>query len=97
VAGRRGEERPDWWWADEIIAHESDWAPAGQRIYLTFLVDPQDDVPNRPKGNGVWAVMATRTRPGDRRAGEPLMSLGRGWKDRLEEFVAEVNRLRSDG
>jgi hypothetical protein len=41
------------WWADEIWTVESEWAPRGLNVYLTWLVDPQwDDYRKRGKRFG---------------------------------------------
>ena len=86
------------WWADEILVIESDWAPNGLRGYLTFLVDPMHDG-LREKEEFVWAVSASAERPVDHAAAKTgiLLSLGRRWKQRLPEFVRQVNSLRQTG
>jgi hypothetical protein len=84
------------WWADEIWLIESAWSPRGFRLYLTFLVDPMADT-QRAKGQSLWAVGTSTARPTDRRPaeGEPLLSLGHGWRSHLAEFFAGLAGLRS--
>jgi hypothetical protein len=83
------------WWADEILVLESKWSPRDRRVLLIFLVDPVHEPP-RSKGEAVWAVAAARDRPPDRAAvHEPVLSLGRGWEERLPEFLDAVDALRA--
>ena len=67
---------------------ESLWSPIGSFAYVTFLVDPQSHH-ERKRGEDVWAVMASITRPVSRLnvEGEFTMSLGRGWKQELPAFL----------
>ncbi|MCA1618870.1 MAG: hypothetical protein LC795_06075 [Acidobacteria bacterium] len=84
------------WWADEIWLIESLWSPKGFRLYLTFLVDPMAGG-QRTKGQSVWAMGTSIGRPVDRSSaqGNPLLSLGRGWRSHLAEFFAGLSGLRS--
>ncbi len=90
-----GEEENLEWWADEMWMLESVWSPVGSRAYLTLLVDPMVG-PNRRKGEAVWAVMASLTKPASRLSaeGEFTLSLGPGWKERLPEFFEHLSALR---
>ena len=88
------DESPDEWWADELVELESSWAPVGVRAFLAFLVDPQHDRVRR-KGEAVWAVLASASRPVDGNGDGPKLSLGRGWQDRLADFAAELDRFRT--
>jgi hypothetical protein len=83
------------WWADEIWLTESLWSPKGFRLYLTFLVDPMADS-RRAKGRAVWAVGASIKRPAERVSaqGQPILSLGRGWRSHLAGFFAGLSALR---
>ena len=85
------------WWADEMWVLESLWSPVGSRAYITFLVHPIWDSPNRRKGEAVWAVTASLTKPVDRLSaeGEFTLDLGQGWKERLPEFFEHLSTLRS--
>jgi hypothetical protein len=85
------------WWADEIVTLESTWSPQGQRLYLTFLVDPQHD-DHRSKGEAVWAVVISPHKPVDRADAEsnPMLSLGRGWQKRLASFVGAATAARRE-
>lgn len=52
------------WWADEMWALESAWAPQEKQAWLTFLVDPLiSNSANRKKGEAIWAIMLTAQRP----------------------------------
>ena len=84
------------WWADEIWLIESLWSPKGISLYLTFLVDPMADS-RRAKGHEVWAVGTSIERLHDRVSaeGEPLLSLGHGWRSRLDEFFVGLAGLRN--
>ncbi len=84
------------WWADEIWLLESLWSPQGFRLYLTFLVDPMADS-QRAKGQAVWAVGTSIERPAGRASaqGQPLLSLGHGWRSHLEEFFAGLSAIRN--
>lgn len=84
------------WWADEMWLIESVWSPVGTPAYLTFLVDPQSSR-SRKKGEDVWAVKASRTKPVERLPGEDEfeIGLGRGWKDELPDFLHKLSVFRS--
>jgi hypothetical protein len=84
------------WWADEMLVLTLKWAPAGTRLVITFLVDPQHDG-RRASGESVWAVVASIKRATGRAEAEaagPLLALGKGWESRLAEFVQAVDALR---
>ncbi len=83
------------WWADEIWLLESVWSPVGCQAYVTFLVDPQFDGV-RKKGEEVWAVMASPSKPINRinNEDESTLSLGQGWQKRLTEFIDYLTALR---
>ena len=82
------------WWADEIWAVESEWAPQGFTVYLTWLVDPQWD-DHHQSGQAVWAVGCCLQRPAGRSEaeGSPLMSIEH-WPRELPEFLAALAALR---
>ncbi|NVB80265.1 MAG: hypothetical protein HOV81_17865 [Kofleriaceae bacterium] len=83
------------WWADEMLVLTSTWSPVGQKLFVTFLVDPQHDGP-RAKGEHVWAVQASTTQPLDRRDKTgPVLSVGRGWLERLPELLHAIDRFRA--
>ncbi len=83
------------WWADEMWRIESSWSPVGTVAYLTFLVDPQADVESRQKGENVWAVMVSRSRPNERLHKESLtFSFGSGWEKRLIKITNYLSQLR---
>lgn len=85
------------WWADEIWVLQSVWSPRGCRVYLTFLVDPQAPIHGRKKGEGVWAVKASLTRPRQWmwEEGEVYLTLGHGWEQMLPGFLEEVAAFRN--
>ena len=87
-------EQQSEWWADEMWLVESTRSPIGANAYITFLVDPQNDDPHRAKGNDVWAVMATSTRPSSWMEGPHLLQLGSGWKANLPAFLDSLETLR---
>lgn len=84
------------WWADEIWAVESEWAPRGFTVYLTWLVDPQWD-DNRQPGQAVWAVGTSLQHPAGRSEAEgpPLMSINHWLRD-LTEFLVGLSALRDN-
>lgn len=84
------------WWADEMWSIESAWSPVGCRAYLTFLVDPQSSS-SRKKGEAVWAVKASRVKPGKWLPGEDefVLDIGRGWKEELPDFLHKLSVFRS--
>jgi len=88
------DESPAEWWADEFLEFASDWSPAGARVVLTFLVDPQHGGLRR-KGDAVWDVVAAAERPEAPTTEGPCLSLGRGWQDRVASFVAELEQFRT--
>lgn len=79
------------WWADEVWLLRSMWSPQEYQIFLTFVVDPQWSGP-RAKGQGVRAVAASTGQLEPR--GAVRLILGRGWKERLPAFFADLARLR---
>jgi hypothetical protein len=86
------------WWADDIWLLESIWSPTGSLVYLTFLVDPQiNNIKHRKKGEGVWAIMASKGVPDTWQGSKayPSLTLGQGWKDRLAVFLKELESLRT--
>lgn len=89
------EDDPQEWWADAIWRIESVWHTANPTRYLTLLVDPQRDGP-RKKGEGVWAVGTSVERPRSRSEAEgaPLLTLGRGWRERLPDFLKRLRERR---
>lgn len=87
-------EMPDWW-ADEIWQLESIWSPVGRSAWITFLVDPQSDSPNRKKGQHVWEVALSAKRPSDRISNfEFGISLKSGWQKDLGNFIKKLNHIR---
>ena len=85
------------WWADEIWRLESVWSPAGARAYVSFLVDPQSSVPDRKKGQVIWAVKASAGKPVDwlTGPGEYTWGLGRFGKEEMPGFFAHLETLRN--
>lgn len=83
------------WWADEMWLVESKWSPVGSQAYITFLVDPQFDGV-RKKGEHVWGVMASPSKPIDRLNTERAftISLSRGWQTYLPDLIAHLIALR---
>jgi hypothetical protein len=83
------------WWADEMWLLESVWSPVGSRAYVTFIVDPMAG-PSRRKGEAVWAVTASLTKPISRLSaeGEFILNLGSGWKERLPDFFEHLSIIR---
>jgi hypothetical protein len=83
------------WWVDEMWRIESLWSPVGSLAYVSFLVDPQSHH-ERKRGEDVWAVMASDSRPVRRLNGEGefTVSLGRGWKQGLPAFFKHLDSLR---
>jgi len=81
------------WWADEQWVIESRWSPRGFRLFLTFLVDPQYEG-SRPKGAGVWAIMASEDPPTDHLIDGPSASLRPGWEKELPGFLVGLGDLR---
>ncbi len=87
-------EMPEWW-ADEIWQLESIWSPIGHSAWITFLVDPENDIARR-KGQHVWAVGVSAQKPGDRVSTrfEDTMALNTGWRKDLGNFINKLNNLR---
>jgi hypothetical protein len=84
------------WWADEVWTVESEWAPRGFTVFLTWLVDPQRDEHGEPRpGEFVWGVGTSFQRPADRleAEGHPLMGTNR-WPRDLPRFLAGLSKLR---
>ncbi|HWT00912.1 MAG TPA: hypothetical protein VN256_11760 [Pyrinomonadaceae bacterium] len=84
------------WWADEMWLLVSQWSPVGSTAYLTFMVNPLYDLPDRKKGQYVWAAMATSEKPVWRPPGEDdfTLNLNQGWKERMPELLEHLSRLR---
>jgi hypothetical protein len=91
-----GRQRNDLdWWADEIWTVESEWAPQDLTVFLTWLVDPQEDDSRQP-GQAVWAVGTCLKPPANRleAQGEPLLSV-KHWPRDLPEFLGGLSALRN--
>src|SRR5262245_16528941 len=84
------------WWLDELWIIESVWSPAGQRLWITFLVDPMHDGLRR-KGEHVWAVGVTKSAP--RNASQvktTAVPIRNGWESSLEELLGQIRRFRGE-
>src|SRR5262249_45557707 len=92
VVGRQREDLD--WWADEIWEVQSEWAPQGLTVFLTWLVDPQWDDPRQP-GQAVWAIGTCTRRPATRLEAEggPLLRI-KHWPRGVPAFLAGLARLR---
>ena len=89
-------ERPSSeWWLDELWTLESTWTPVGLRIFVSFLVDPQAPSP-RSRGEHVWAVGVTRTRPQARQDVRDDVPLQGHWERDNRMRVVEQLRLARD-
>lgn len=81
------------WWAEELWTIESMWSPVGQRLWITFLVDPlHEGVRNR--GEHVWAVGVTPSKPGHAADVNQIVQIRPGWSSHLEELLGYIRRLR---
>jgi hypothetical protein len=49
------------WWLDEVWILESTWTPAGVRVFLSFLVDPQ--APGERRKVGTMSGRSSPHRP----------------------------------
>ena len=76
------------WWADEIWTVESLWAPNGFTVFVTWLIDPMDNVT-------VWGVGAALERPVGRpeASAAACMSINR-WPRDVPDFLAALAALR---
>ena len=86
-------ETSEEWWLYQVVVLESAWAPVGSVAMLVFLVDPLGGARGPAS---VWAVAASRTLPDDRASAEagPMLTLGSGWRDRLDDFLRAIDTLR---
>jgi hypothetical protein len=88
------EQVGDAWWVDERWKVESTRRPLGLHVWLSFLVDPQHDWP-RGRGEHVWAVGVTSSRPEGRDEVEPTaVAIRRHWSQSLDELAAAIARIR---
>ncbi len=79
------------WWVHEVWALKSIWSPRGFLLYLTFLVDPQPgSVEPFERLHCGFNWPENRLEPGD----GPSM-LFPEWPENLDQFVSELNELRS--
>ena len=86
---------PEEWWLDEVWILESTGTPAGLRVFLSFLVDPQAPGERR-KGDHVWAVVATAARLTSRLHLEPDVPLRPHWeRGRRDEIMAQLRSMRA--
>ena len=76
------------WWADEIWTVESVWAPQGFTVFVTWLIDPMDNVT-------VWGVGASIERPTGRleASAAACMSINR-WPRDVPDFLTALDALR---
>jgi len=76
------------WWADEIWKVESEWAPRGFTLFLTWQKD--EDL-----FDGVWAVGASDRRAGDHlSAGEVARMSVNHWPRDVPGFLAALSSAR---
>jgi hypothetical protein len=87
------EQSPEWW-ADELWTIESTWTPVGQRLFVTFLVDPMHEGV-RNQGEHVWAVGVTPTKPASASEVTQSVQIRNGWTSHLETLLGAVRRLRA--
>ncbi|MBX7219321.1 MAG: hypothetical protein K1Y36_05200 [Blastocatellia bacterium] len=83
------------WWAAEQLVLSSRWSPPGCQVFLTFLVDPQANLPTSVGAN-VWAVKASLQQPTawGTEAGELTLALGRSWEQQLSTLIDFLNTCR---
>ena len=76
-----------YWWVWEFWTFQKE----DEHLVLSFLIDPQSE---KAKSN-VWAVSATKTEPDGRLEAEsgPLLTLNKGWENRLEVFLEEIRTI----
>ncbi len=84
------------WWGDEVWELNSRRTPNGVQAFITFLVDPQHEG-NRRKGESVWALGSTSKFPITRFEAEEngIISFGTGFKNQINEFLNQLERLRT--
>lgn len=85
------------WFVDELWEIESEWSPRGLKLWVTFVVDPlTSNLSERKKGQGVYAVKASRQKPtGWAIANDEVgLYLNSGWEARLPEFFDRLSALR---
>jgi hypothetical protein len=81
----------DEWWSAEFWIIESVWSPRGVRVYFTFEVDPMGE------SDDIWALTASRERPGYRPSGgNPSMGMGHGWQKELRAFLGSLDQFRAE-
>ena len=86
------------WWYREYWHLRSFWSPHCE-AFLTFLTDPQDTPRGEPHlwYRDVWAVAASSHIPVgrlDTESGRALVSLKKGWRNRVPELLAYLHSLR---
>jgi hypothetical protein len=83
------------WFIAELWELQSVWTPKGFRVFISFVIDPQNDYFAK-RWQSVWAVKATLQRPTTWGFDENEVGLvlGRGWQAGLPTFIRELNGLR---
>ena len=78
------------WWFEDMFVLMSQWRPAGLKLYLTLIVDPQIE-----KRKEVWAVGLSSTIPEtwtDKNLIRTL-NLNEIKKTDLDQFVKDLNKI----
>ncbi|HJT98842.1 MAG TPA: hypothetical protein VJ696_11050 [Rhodanobacteraceae bacterium] len=78
------------WWAAEIWTLKSDWSPRDFTVFVTWLVDPQDE-------RHVWMAVASQVPLADRLDRGIARIDARPFPDEAEAFCAALARVREAG
>ena len=85
------------WFIIELWQIESIWSPKGKAAFITFVIDPQEDIYTGNRWKSFYAVKASLQPPTTWGLceNEVELFLNRGWEERLPEFMEGLNLLRN--
>lgn len=78
-------------WFHDVWELCSTWSPVGARVFLSFLVDPDNH--KTPKENHIWCVTLSSTQPVGPWDGYQIRTSPK-WPDRQKEIISKVNEMR---
>ncbi len=84
------------WWVDEHWIMSSQWQKYGEKIWISFMVDPQYE--GKHKQRAIWFILASEAQPESRLDMNHRISalgLGNHFNREVKRFLSEINDYRN--